>query len=279
VTVSGARDTNAPAPLALRILAVYLAATVVPAIRGGVRGEGAWPFAVAHVVLLAISLMLISRRANSSAAAWLPLLAVPVLYASLPTLIAGLDGRMHDGVVQGWEGGVFGQSPAATLAGRYPYRGISELLHLAYLSYYPVIYLPPLLLFLRGQRPAFDRTTAALVTTYAVCFAVFVVFPVEGPRFAWAPPAGIPDGPVRRFTLRLLAAGSSRGAAFPSSHVAVAVTQAVVALRCQRAVGIVVSVCAALLSLGAVYGGFHYGIDVLAGAAVGLLIGSGFLLR
>jgi membrane-associated phospholipid phosphatase len=104
---------------------------------------------------------------------------------------------------------------------------------------------------------------------YAVCFLVFIMFPVEGPRYAWGAPTGVPGGAVRSFSLAVLERGSSRGTAFPSSHAAVAVAQSIVALRYQRRVGIVVSVTSVLLMIGAVYGGFHYAIDIVAGAAIG----------
>jgi undecaprenyl-diphosphatase len=70
--------------------------------------------------------------------------------------------------------------------------------------------------------------------------------------------------------LAVLVSGSSRGAAFPSSHAAVSVAASVAALRFQPKVGAVVAFVTALLLVGAVYGGFHYGVDMIAGAVVGL---------
>jgi membrane-associated phospholipid phosphatase len=80
----------------------------------------------------------------------------------------------------------------------------------------------------------------------------------------------VPGGPVRDLVQRILHAGSSRGTAFPSSHVAVATAQALLALRHQRAVGVVVALLAAGLAAGAVYGGLHYAIDAAVGALVGV---------
>jgi membrane-associated phospholipid phosphatase len=100
------------------------------------------------------------------------------------------------------------------------------------------------------------------------CYLIFVVWPVQGPRYL-SPPIGVPTGPVRGLALTILEGGSSRGAAFPSSHVAVAVTQSLVMLRHRRALGAVVSAVTVALALGAVYGGFHYAVDALTGALVG----------
>jgi membrane-associated phospholipid phosphatase len=204
---------------------------------------------------------------------WTPLLAVPALYAEIPDLIFGANSSLHDQMVQNWEATLFGgASPAHVAAGHWPWMGLSELLHLGYLSYYGIIYLPPLLLYLRNERWEFEVTIVALAITFAGCFAIFVYFPVAGPRYLWSAPPGVPDGPIRRLALRVLATGSSKGAAFPSSHVAVSVVQSMLMLRHHRRAGIVIAGASVLLALGAVYGGFHYGIDVLAGAATGALI-------
>jgi membrane-associated phospholipid phosphatase len=201
-----------------------------------------------------------------------------ILYGELPALMAGAAGGSaavvyHDSLIQRWETGLFGASPAITLAGQLP-SSLSPLLHGAYLSYYALIFVPPLVLFARRDRGReFQTTILALTAAFAACFVVFVYFPVQGPRYAWPAPPGMPQGTVRDFTLRVLKSGSSRGAAFPSSHVAVAITQAILALRYQRRrVGLVTTAAALLLALGAVYAGFHYASDVLAGATLGILL-------
>ena len=111
----------------------------------------------------------------------------------------------------------------------------------------------------------------AVMLAFVSCYVAFVVFPVQGPRYLWTPAA--PDGPFRAATLALLEAGSSRGAAFPSSHVAVATAQAFMVVRFRMVEGWVVVPAAVLLTLGTVYGGFHYGVDALAGVAVGVAAG------
>jgi membrane-associated phospholipid phosphatase len=147
----------------------------------------------------------------------------------------------------------------------------SELLHSGYLAYYPAIFVPPLLLYVRGERRGYTQTVLALTVTYVACWVVFAVAPVEGPRYLWTPNA--PDGPARRLTVAILAAGSSRGAAFPSSHMAVSVVQTVLAFRWQPKVGAILALVSVLVGLGAVYGGFHYGVDIIAGAVLGVLVG------
>ena len=255
-------------PAGVTILAIYLGLTalLLPAVPSVL-------VRIAHVAGLLLVVYRIRVGRDTALDLWLPLAAVPFLYAELPSLMPVLGGSFHDQAVRSWEVAVFGISPAATLASRMPSAALSELLHLGYLAYYPIIYVPPLALFLAGRRREMAATVSGLMATYAVCFIVFVVFPVEGPRYEWGSPAGIPDGWIRRFTLGLLNAGASRGAAFPSSHVAVAVAQSVMALHWQPRLGRVVAITTSLLAVGAVYGGFHYGVDALAGGGVGLAAG------
>ncbi len=219
-----------------------------------------------------------SLGSTSKIADWLPLLLVPFLYAELPYLI-GAGAILRDSIVREWEAALFGGQPARTLAGRLPSVAPSELLHLGYLLFYPIVYVPPLLLYVAGRREEFGRTAFAVMLTYAICFVIFAVFPVEGPRYAWGASASAPAGPVRSLTLAILERGSSRGTAFPSSHAAVAAAQAVVALRYQAGLGVVVAVTSALLMIGAVYGGFHYAVDVVAGAVVGIVISTAVATR
>lgn len=268
-----------------RVLAAYLAVTAPAAL-----GPAA-PLAVAigHMGFLAIAAGLGWARREHAAQDrprwldWGPLVAMTILYAELPGLMAGaasLRGGVvvyHDLAIQRWEFGLFGTSPAESLAARLP-SALAGLLHTAYLAYYGLIFIPPLVLFSRKSGPAFRSTILGLTLSFAACFVVFVYLPVEGPRYVWSTPPGMPHTMVRDLTLRVLRAGSSRGAAFPSSHVAVATTQAVMALKHQRRVGLATAVCAALLAVGAVYGGFHYGVDVLAGAGLGGIVAAAVLL-
>jgi|SRR5579884_1977675 len=205
-----------------------------------------------------------------------PLFVWPFLYFELPALIATLGSGYHDATVQAWELRLFSTNPSQTLAGALPWRPLSELLHAGYLAYYPAIFLPPLRLLLRDDARALSQTMLALACTYAICWLVYAFFPVEGPRYLWTPPH-IPDGPIRRLTTQILAGGSSRGAAFPSSHMAIATVQAVLATRWQPRVAILLWLVAATIGVGAVYGGFHYGVDMVAGLILGGAVGMGVL--
>jgi membrane-associated phospholipid phosphatase len=264
---SAADVARGPRAAALVILSGYLAMSgVLLGTDGHMRLAGCH----AAGVLIAAWALADRRKIPRAIGDLLPLVVAPILYAEIPLLIAALGSRFHDDAVQEWEKLLFGVQASRIFATIVPNAAVSEVLHVGYLAYYPVIFVPPLLLFARRRRRGYAETVAALTFVYVICWTIFAIWPVEGPRYLWT--ADVPDGPVRRLTLALLSAGSSRGAAFPSSHMAVSAAQAVMALRWQPGVGVAVMLVAILVGLGAVYGGFHYGIDVVTGAALGLVV-------
>ena len=208
---------------------------------------------------------------------WYPLFVMPLLYAELATLnVAVHSGRYFDDHVIGWEQAIFGGQPSRDFAAAAPDMVLSESLHAAYLSYYLIIYIPPLLLYARGMRAAFRTTLLALMLTFYAHYVFFVYFPVQGPRYLFeAPVVEAARGPVWTFAHRLLEAGSSRGAAFPSSHVGVAFAQAFSMFRFMPRAAPAVTLLGVGLALGAVYGGFHYATDAVAGLILGLLVAWG----
>ncbi|GJG85745.1 hypothetical protein tb265_09260 [Gemmatimonadetes bacterium T265] len=314
--VSGAAGLTDPAVRpALVLLTAWLLVTAVPLAESG-AGPAGYGALVWHLVLVGASVAMLAltagaragatpRRSRAAApalewsVAWLPLVAVPALYAELPIVAAGLAGAgsgvaaMHDAVAIRWElalfGPLLGASPAVALARHASWTPLSELLHLAYLAYYVIIYVPPALLWWEARRrrggvvsgaadprAAFYASAFTVLLAFVLCYAVFVVFPVQGPWYTWhtGGPGGLPlAGPVRAFVQGLLVAGSSRGTAFPSSHVAVSVAQTVVLARVAPRLARAAGPATALLALGAVYGGYHYGVDALAGAALGAAVG------
>ncbi len=205
---------------------------------------------------------------------WYPLLLMPLLYTELATLnVAVWRGRYFDPLILASERTLFGTQPSFALSRTYPYLVLSEPLHAAYLSYYFIIYVPPILLYLLRRAGDFRRLVFGLMLTFFVHYLFFIFFPVQGPRYLFPAPGGrLAEGPVYRLAHHLLEAGSSRGAAFPSSHVGVSTAQTILVFRYLPRLGPVIALLAAGLALGAIYGGFHYATDAIAGFCLGLLL-------
>jgi membrane-associated phospholipid phosphatase len=201
-----------------------------------------------------------------------PLLLTVALYTEAGLLnVAG--GTVHDARVQGWEEALFGSQVSLTWIRAWPWAWLSTLLHAGYLSYYAILAAAPLAPWLRGDRAQATHVLLLMMVTFYLCYMVFLVFPVAGPRYSF-PPA---DNAATRTALAhlthdLLRQGSAWGTAFPSSHVAVSLVAAVSAWRAWRPLGAVLVPAALLLTLGTVYGQLHYAVDAAAGAFLALLV-------
>lgn len=254
------------------ITAAFLIATLWPMWRWSTSHANRTP-PLLHLVALLVALGTLAAgpRAPQVVRDWMPLAIGPFLYVELRWLIEGLGRAHRDPVVLAWEHALFAGNPSSTWATRVPSAALSELLHFCYASYYLLVLGPPTLLYLMRRRQDFARTLLALTMVYAVCFTVYLLFPVDGPRYLVGP-AHAPDGPVRSFVLHLLAAGSSRGTAFPSSHVAASVVASLSALQSSRRIGVPVSIITIGLMAATVYGGFHYAVDAVAGLVTGIIV-------
>ena len=252
------------------LLVVYLTVTAAILFVGHER-VSALAIGAHGTVLLVVAAITYVRAVPSWLRAWAPLLLLLFLYSEMPAIIAAAGhAQLLDTRVIAWEAALFGGQPAVLWAAAWPSTLFSELVHLAYLLYYPVIFVVPALLYLRGRREEFHLAVAILLATFITCFLSYAAFPVAGPRYLWASAA--PDGPFRRLALFLLESRSSQGTAFPSSHVAVATTQAVLAVAFFGRRALWVAIVAVGIAAGAIYGGFHYVVDVAAGALLGIVV-------
>jgi len=188
-------------------------------------------------------------------------------------LVNRAAGVSHDALVQGWERAIFGRQLSLAWVRAFPAPAWSTLMHAAYLSYYAILAAAPLGLWVKGRRQAARRSILLVMTAFYVCYAVFLFFPVAGPRYLFPPATNAATAvPVAALVRSLLQAFSAWGTAFPSSHVAAALVAAVSAWRGWRPLGAVLVPAALLLALSTVYGQFHYAVDAVAGAAVAAVV-------
>lgn len=178
----------------------------------------------------------------------------------------------HDSIIQGWEATVFGSQVSYTWIRNAPSVFWSGVLHFAYFSYYAIILLGPVAVWLRGFRDDARHVVLAMTTTFVFCYLWFVLFPVAGPYYAFAQPTGaVREVWSARLVYAVLAGGSSFGAAFPSSHVGATVATTLAILQVWRPLGWWFVPPTILLTVGTVYCQQHYGIDASAGLMAGVL--------
>lgn len=231
----------------------------------------AWPLPIVQRAVTRASTGV--QRATRAIADWAPLLLIPLLYKELAILNRAVhDGAYFDDTIIAWEQAIFGGQPSRDWAAALPDLWLSEPLHAAYLSYYFIIFVPPLLLYLRGRTAEFRAGVFALMLAFFTHYLFFVYFPVQGPRYLFPPPGGeLANGFFYQLAHRVLEVGSAQGAAFPSSHVGVSVAQTLVVWRYLPRLTPLFALLTLGLALGAIYGGFHYATDAVAGLLLGTL--------
>jgi membrane-associated phospholipid phosphatase len=257
------------------ILAAYLIIVSVVAVLRLRVNPGGWWLLLAHA-LFAVLLFLITRPGLGPVGKTIreiyPLLLLPAFYSELDVLNSE-SGVVYDTVVQRWELFLFGSQISREWWQSAPSRFWSTVLHAAYLSYYLIISAPALYFAWRGDLQAVRRFVLVVIATFVICYLAFIFFPVAGPYYQFPKPdRWFIDNLPARLTYEALATGSSYGAAFPSSHVAAAVAATLAATRSSRRLGILLLIPTMLMTVGVVYCQMHYGVDAIAGLAVGLVV-------
>lgn len=255
------------------------------------RSVTIWPQLVAaHILVFGLVHLLIKTHARDESNRVLRFLRhfYPIL---LYTGFYRETGVLNQMFVEGYldpffiriEQTLFGFQPSLELMGLLPYRWAAELIYAAYFSYYVMISGIGLALYLR-QRNAFAHYIAIVSFVFYLCYLTYICVPVIGPRLFYRPVGGyqlppetipgavppIPDSVKTSFFYKIMEIiydiFESPGAAFPSSHVAVAICTLYFTFRYLPRIRWVHTVSVLLLCFSTVYGKYHYAVDVFAGA-------------
>jgi len=164
--------------------------------------------------------------------------------------------------------GMFNVDPNQWLYDRLDNFYVNEFLHFCYFSYY---FLPTLLgvfLYIRRDKNYFNALFGMSITFY-FCYLMFIWIPAYGPVHLRH--GKFQDGWIFVAIMDWLYTNADvPGAAFPSSHVAVALITLLYAYRFQRNLFWPYLPLISGLIFSTVYCFYHYVIDVFAGIFVGL---------
>ncbi|HEY7613553.1 MAG TPA: phosphatase PAP2 family protein [Gemmatimonadales bacterium] len=255
------------------LLAGYLVIVSVVAVIRAPGLPNCWWLLLAHA-LFGVLLFLLTRPGLGPVGRTIreiyPLLLLVGLYSELDVLNGPGGTAVYDGVVQRWELAIFGAQLSTEWWRAMPSRFWSAVLHGAYLSYYLIVVTPAFYFAWRREIVALRHFILVVMTTFVLCYLVFIFFPVAGPYYVFArPDPWFVDNVFARAVYDTLATGSSYGAAFPSSHVAAAVAATLSASRGSRRLGWTLAIPTVLLAVAVVYCQMHYGVDAIAGLLTG----------
>lgn len=200
-----------------------------------------------------------------------PWFSIPIFYELLRNYIHAIFPQLFDSLIHQFELSIFGVHPTVYLQ-RFISPWLTEIMAFGYFAYYLIFIFPPFIFYL-FRRQGVAQLIFAMSLAYYFCFIIFVLFPCAGPRFTLADKYTIPltgyfFPPIQA---RMMEKFALKGAAFPSSHVAMVVASLLVVKRYMRWLYDVMFPLVIMVALGAVYGRYHYVSDVLTGALVGIM--------
>jgi membrane-associated phospholipid phosphatase len=195
-----------------------------------------------------------------------------------------------DPMLAQWEQRIFGCQPSVLFMQKLPWLAASEVFYASYFSYYVMIAGIGITLFLRSRQQFFHYVSVVSFLFY-VCYLIYIVLPVIGSRAFFHQvegyslpaatqqlavvdtyPTAVQAGPMFKLMLWVYRTFEAPGAAFPSSHVAVALCTVFFSFRYLRPIRFFHLAVAILLCLSTIYCRYHYVVDVLAGLATAALV-------
>lgn len=193
------------------------------------------------------------------------------LYKLAGALVNFLSSGWQDELLARLDRIIFGFSPNLAVVSYYrPW--LTELMMLAYMAYLPLVVWLAYQLFRRHGQEEMQCYSFSLGLAYLTCFVLFILVPAASPRFYFEnlPPV---SGLLFRKTMQLVEISAQyRGGSFPSAHCAAGTVMMFFAWRAGKKIFLVVTPLIFLFFLSTIYGQYHYGVDVLAGIVVGLLV-------
>ena len=203
-----------------------------------------------------------------------------------------------DHLFAGYEQQLFGCQPALLFSQAVSHPVFSELMHMGYASYYPLIFLVTLFYFFFRNKE-FDRTAFIILTSFFIYYVIFIFLPVTGPQYYYLaagvdniaqgvfpdvghyfathdeslPMPGYQDGFFYQCVMGAHEAGERPTAAFPSSHVGITSILMMLAWRTRsKRLFFFMLPFYLLMCLATVYIQAHYAIDVLGGLVSAAII-------
>jgi len=242
------------------------------------RLEGWYLYIIFHCLFIFFIFFLIwlDRRYQNKIISLLhygyPLLSFPLMYEELGQFIHLIFPYWFDFAIHRLELSILCVYPTIWLQ-KLVTPWTTEFFKLAYFSYYLVVPIAVLALYLRGDMRIFEELVTTLAFIFYICYIGFILMPVEGPRYALAPlyTVKLKGYIITSFQDFLTEIGALHGGCMPSSHVAVAFVSLIIVRRYVKLVYYFLLPAVLCLFVSTIYTRDHYFSDVIAGLLVGWL--------
>lgn len=180
-----------------------------------------------------------------------------------------------DPVFQSMDFSLFGYQPAMIWGTTWDSWLIQEVLHFSYFAYYLMIFGVPLYLYLKREESVFKQVVFNISFVFFSCYFIYMFLPVIGGRAldgAYDLTIQYRYGVFTHIMAMIYRSTSHLGGAFPSSHVAVAVTISLISTKYFKILPYILFPITFLLAVSTVYCHYHYFVDAVAGVIYGIIM-------
>lgn len=152
-------------------------------------------------------------------------------------------------------------------------RPLTEWMMFGYSFYLFLLPITTAWLYCTHKSEEWQHLLGALLISFFVCYIIFTLLPVQGPRVAMADLYNVKlQGYLfQQFVALLESRAMLHGGAFPSAHCSAATVMLVLAYRYDKRLFIMIAPIIITLYISTVYGRYHYPTDVLGGIIVGFI--------
>lgn len=168
---------------------------------------------------------------------------------------------------------IFGYQPAIEWGKKYGHIIIQELFHFAYFSYYIVMIIVALLIYIK-KNEYYQEYAFTVIFVFYVCYVTYSILPVIGGRY-WEELFQLTmtyrGGLFTRIMAFIYSQSQHTGAAVPSSHVAITVIVNIGAYKYSKKLGLSLIPLTIMVALSTVYCHYHYFIDAVLGVIYALV--------
>lgn len=240
-----------------------------------------WPLYVVWNISAMLAIVLLAHKQRDGAPwefahDWLPAVVFfTAVFEEASFLSLALIPGWQNSHIANFEAALFGISPAVWLRQHIPSWSL-EFLEFGYFSFYLMYPIVGLILWARRKHPgyslAFRRMTDALAVGFLICYATYILWPTQSPLHAMGLSGYSGHGPFHWMVGVIQGSARVHGNAFPSGHIMLAFAILVFVWRYLPRAAPWLLLLDLLMCLGAVYDGYHYASDALAGALIGVSV-------
>ena len=196
-----------------------------------------------------------------------PVVSVLIIFDSLGLIVHSINPQDIDYLLIRADYIIFGTYPTVFLE-KILYAPLTDILQVAYSTYYFLPVTLGIVLKVRGEEQAFEKTLFTLLLCFYLSYVGYMLFPALGPRYTMDHLQTVDLGGFLvskhiQDVLNLLE-GVKRDA-FPSGHTGIALTVLFLSYKYARDLFRLLLVPVLLLILATVYCRYHYVVDIIGG--------------